>query len=339
MLKRSFAAALLALTLAGAPLRAEAPQDDLAITLNCKPPSFKVRKPPVTFTGGCPISSGVIVRLNLSRVLEGLAGGQLTPVVTAAGGGNTEVEDKKFSFTSSIDGPGKYMAQVSIPVDLQEKDHAAEVTKKTATKQSWVFEFLVWGDDLVPMLSAKLLDLNALIAECRDLLKRNEAACASEQSWIAQSKALVLEGNKLRTRIQNHELNAYYPAAMNNLFYTIRSVVGNAPYYTFGGDGKFAGAKDYHADSKKVTTFRNEDFSWENLKRYVEDSVPCAGREFSLWIVKDLRRSAGQMRQEVQDAVKAQKTAPGVDVYADRLSKATISDLDALEAEIRGIKK
>lgn len=339
MLKRSVAAVLLALTIAGAPLRAEAPQDDLPITLNCKPPSFKARKPPVTFTGSCPLSSGVIVRLSLSRVLEGLAGGQLQPLVSASGGGNTEVSEKKFNYTASVDGPGKYMVQVSIPVELQEKDLAGEVQKKTATKQAWVFEFLVWGDDLVPQLSSKMLEFLALVAECRDLLKRNEQACASEETWIASSKALVLEGSKLRSKIEKHELHAYYPAAMNNLFYTIRNVVGNAPYYTFGGDGKFSGAKDYHADSKKVSTFRNEDFSWENLKRYVEESVPCAGREFSLWIVKDLRRTAGQMRPDILDAVKAQKAAPGVDLYADRLAKATISDLDALEAEIRGVKK
>jgi hypothetical protein len=71
----------------------------------------------------------------------------------------------------------------------------------------------------------------------------------------------------------------------------------------------------------------------------VEETGPCAGREFSLWILKDLRRTAGQMRPEIQDAIKAQKSHPGVELYADRLAKATISDLDALEAEIRGIKK
>lgn len=335
MLKRSAVPLLAVFVLAGVPLRAESPQDELAVTLNCKPPSFKTRRPPVTFTGTCPLPSGVILRISLLRITEQLAANVLQSTTVAAGGGNTDIEDKKFSFTTTFDGPGKYLAQITFPVDLQERDHVAEVQKKTAAKQQWQYEFLVWGDDLVPMLSSKLLELNALVAECRDLLKRNEQACQSEQTWMAQSKALVAEGGKLNNRVSNHELKAYFPAAMNNLFYTLRNVVGNAPYYTFT-DGKFSGAKDYHADSKKVSTFRNEDFSWENLKRYVDESTAVAGREFALWIIKDLRRTAGQMRPEITDAVKAQKNHPGVDLYADRLSKATISDLDGLENDIRG---
>jgi len=339
MAKHRVAALLFTLALSGGPLGAATPQEELPVTLSCKPPSFKIKKPPATFNGTAPLPTGVIVRINLLRIAEMLTGGQLLPNVLPAGGGNMDIEDKKFSYTTSVLGPGKYMAQLSFPAELQERDHAAEVQKKTAKKASWQFEFLVWGDDLVPLLPTKLLELNALVAEARDLLKRTEQACSSEQTWLAQSKALVQEGNKLRNKLSEHELHGYFPAAMNNLFHTIRSAVGNAPYYTFGADGKFSGAKDYHADSKKVSTFRNEDFSWDNLKRYVEESLPCGGREFSLWIVKDLRRTAGQMRQEIQDAVKAQKAAPGVDLYADRLSKATISDLDALEADIRGIKK
>jgi hypothetical protein len=54
--------------------------------------------------------------------------------------------------------------------------------------------------------------------------------------------------------------------------------------------------------------------------------------------VKDLRRTAGKMRPEILEAIKLQKAAPGVDVFAERLQKATISDLDVLEADIRGKK-
>jgi hypothetical protein len=340
MSKPSLAPVLLGLLALGGPLRADAPaQEELPVTLSCKPPSFKVRHPPVTFNGTCPLPSGIILRVGLHRISESFSGGQLIPNVIDVGGGNTEIEDKKFTFVFTVDSPGKYMSKVSIPIDLQEKDHAAEVKKRTTAKENWQFEFLVWGDDLVPMLSGKLLEMNALVAEVRDLLKRDEAACTSEQSWMAQGKALTAEGMKLSNKLYTHELRAYFPAAMDNLYSTMRNVAGNAPYYTFGPDGKFSGAKDYHADSKKVSTFRNEDFSWDNLKRYVEESLPCAGREFSLWMVKDLRRVAGQMRSDIQEAVKAQKGAPGVDVYAERLLKATVADLDPLEAEIRGLKK
>jgi len=338
MIRHSLAPIFLGFLLIGSPLQAKAPQEDLAPTLTCKAPSFKVRNPLLTLNGSCALPNGVILRLDLVRVSETLSGSELQTMTLAVGGGTTEIEDKKFTYSCTLEGPGKYLPQISVPADLQELDHVAEVKKRTQAKQSWQFEFLVWGDDLVPLLPPKLMEVNALVAEVRDLLKRLEAACQSEQSWQAQAKILTPEGNKLSNKVSNSELKAYFPAAMNNLYYTIRSVVGNAPYYTFK-DGKFAGAKDYHAADKKVSTFRNEEFTWENLKRYVEETVPCAGREFSLWIVKDLRRTAGQMRPEIQQAVKSQKSAPGVDIYADRLDKATISDLDGLEADIRGTKK
>ena len=325
--------------LLGAPLRAQAPPDELAMTLTCKPPSFKIKHPPLAFNGTCPLPNGIILRVGLHRIQETLSGNELMPNVVMAGGSNTEIEDKKFAFSFVIDSPGKYMSEISIPAELQERDHAAEVMKRTAKKQKWQFEFLAWTDDLVPLLATKLTDLNALVTETRDYLKRCEAACISEQSWKSQAKVLTLEGSKLSNRISNHELRSFFPAAMDNLFYTMRSVTGNAPYYSFGADGKFSGAADYHADGKKVKTFKNEEFSWDNLKRYVEETLPCAGREFSLWMVKDLRRTAGEMRPEIQEAVKSQKAAPGVDVFAERIQKATIADLDLLEADIRGVKK
>ncbi|MBI3857038.1 MAG: hypothetical protein HY293_15235, partial [Planctomycetes bacterium] len=154
----------------------------------------------------------------------------------------------------------------------------------------------------------------------------------------AEIKPLSLEGNKFLAKLEHHDLKAYYPAAVNNLYYTIRNIVNNAPYYTYGADGKFSGAKDYHADGEKVKTYRGEEFNWDNLKRYIEDTPAIAGREFCLWIIKDLRRTAGQMRPEIQEAIKSHKAAAGVEFFQERLLKAGISDIDPLEAEIRGPK-
>jgi hypothetical protein len=311
--------------------------EDLPVTLTCKSPSFKTKRPLLVLNGTCPLSDGVRLVVTLSRSIELLTGGLLEPSFLGGGAGTVDIESKKFVYDTNIDGPAKYMATVSLSVEMQEKQHVPEVKKRTARKESWQFEFLVWGDDMVPQLGTKLQELQLVIAEARDLVKKFESACQSEQSWMAQSKPLVDEARKLRAKLETHELKAYYPAAVNNMMRTIQNIQTNAPYYTFQ-DGKFSGAKDYHADSKKVSTFRNEDFTWDNLKRYIEESMGCSGREFCLWIVKDLRRTAGQMRPEILDALKQQKATPGVDLFVERLQKATISDLDPLEAEIRGKK-
>jgi hypothetical protein len=323
----------------GLPLRAEPreAQEDLPLSLTFKTPSFKTKRALLGLNGSCPLPDGVILTVSVSHTVESLSNTVLEESVSGASSGSSEIQSKKFTYSAPIEGPGKFLVQVGVPIELQEMHHAAEVKKRTAKRTSWQFEYLVWDDDLVSQLSPKLLELQALVAEVRAEVKKFEQACDSEQEWLSQAKALTLEGNKLRAKLEGHELKAVYPAAVNNLFYTLRNVLTNAAYYTFT-NGKFSGAKDYHAENKQVSTFRKEDFNWANLKRYVEESLPCAGREFSLWIVKDLRRTAGQMRPEIQEAIKAQKAAPGVDIYVERLQKATISDLDALEADIRGKK-
>jgi len=341
MLKRiAVAAAATLLALGSSPAESQdKPGDSLGFDLVAKTPSFKVRRPILILNGTCALSDGINLKVNLSKAGESMSGNEIVPQYTGMGGGTAEISGKKFVYDTAIDGPGKYVVQVALVEELQEKHLAAEIKKKAGDKRTLQREFLVWGDELVTQLSPKLNELNALVAESREMVKKFELATMSKQGWGGESKGLAVEGSKLQNRLQNHELKAYYPAAISNLFFTIRNVVNNAPYFTFGADGKFSGASDYHADNKKVATFRNEDYNWDNLKRYVEDTTPIAGREFCLWIVKDLRRTAGQMRPEVVSAIQAQKTHPGIDFYQDRLQKATITDIDPLEAEIRGTKK
>lgn len=336
MLKRITLAAAVALLALG-PARAQ--QDDpLQLSVTCKVPLFKVRRPLMVLNGTCALPDGVILKVNLSRVTEQAAGGELQPYYIGAGNGTADIENKKFVYDTAVDGPGKYNVQVHLVDDLQEKHIAMEIKKKAGGKRSWQFEFLVWGDDLIGTVSSKLNDLTALINDTRDLVKKFERSAANKQQWDAEAKPLSLEGSKFMAKLEHHELKQFYPAAVNTLYYTVRNVVNNAPYYTYGADGKFTGAKDYHADNEKVKTYRGEEFNWENLKRYIEDTPAIGGREFCLWVLKDLRRTAGQMRPEIQDAIKKNRAAPGVDFFQERLAKATFSDIDSLEAEVRGPK-
>lgn len=338
MLRRSALLAVLAALAWGSAPAESREQEELQVSLTTKTPSFKTKEPELFMNGVCPLSDGVILKLTLSRIVESMVGIQIQPMTLNAGGRTVEISGKKFSHTQAIGGPGKYSIQVSILEDLQEKHLAAEVKKKTASKHDWYFEVLVWGDDLVPMLGGKLNELQAHIQDTRELIKKFEKAISSEQGWKADMKGLVQEGNKFLAKMENNELRAFFPATLNALHFTVQNVVGSAPYYLFDKDGKFAGAKDYHTDGKKVLTFRGDEFNWDTVRRYMDDAVSSGGREFCLWVIKDLRRTASPVRPEVQEALKHHKGLPGVDVYWERLSKAGISDLDPLETEIRGVK-
>lgn len=319
---------------------AGAAQDDpVNLSLSFKQPSFRLRRPILVLNGTAGLPDGVILKVNLSRVTEmATLSLELQPIAMGAGNGTSDIDGKKFIYDSAIEGPGKYGVQITLVDDLQEKHIAAEIKKKAGVKRQWVFEFLVWDDELVPLAAGRLPELLALTQDCRDMVAKFEKASTSKAQWDAEVKPLSSEGEKFKAKLEHHPLKAYYPAAVNNLFYTIRNVVNNAPYYTFGQDGKFTGAKDYHADNEQVKTFQGEAFNWANLKRYIENTTVMGGREFCLWVVKDLRRTAGVMRPEVKEAISRHKTAAGVDLFQERLQKATFSDLDVLETQIRGTK-
>jgi hypothetical protein len=337
MVKRIAAVVALALLALG-PARAEQ-EDGLGMSLTAKTPSFKnVRKPLLILNGTCALPDGVELKLNMTRVVEQMLGTEISPLFIGAGNGCPGVTGKKYMYDIPIDGPGKYVVNVAIIDDLQQKHLVPEIKKKVGDKRNHQYEFLVWGDDLVGTVSSKLIEMTALTKECADMVKKFEQASASKEQWAAESKVMTAEGGKLIVKLETHELKAYFPGAVGNLYYTIRTVVNNGPYYTYGPDGKFSGARDYHADGQKVKTFRNDEFNWDSLKKYVDDTPGFAGREFCLWIVKDLRRTAGQMRPDIQEAIKAHKADPGVDFWQERLSKATFSDLDVLEKELRGPK-
>lgn len=337
MVKQIAVVAALALLALG-PARAEQ-EDGLGMSLTCKTPSFRnVRKPLLIFNGTCSLPDGVELKLNMTRVVEQMLGTEISPLFLGAGNGCPGVNGKKYMYDIPIEGPGKYVVNVAIIDDLQQKHLVPEIKKKVGDKRNHQYEFLVWGDDLVSTASSKLNEMAGLTKECADMVKKFEQASASKEQWAAEAKPMTAEGSKLIVKLENHELRAFFPAAVGNLYYTMRTVVNNGPYYTYGADGKFTGAKDYHADGQKVKTFRNDEFNWDSLKKYVDETPGFAGREFCLWIVKDLRRTAGQMRPDIQEAIKAHKAAPGVDFWQERLAKATFSDLDALEKELRGPK-
>jgi hypothetical protein len=264
MLKRIVVVAALALLTLG-PAGAQQ-EDSLQLTLNAKVPGFKVRRPLLVLHGSCTLPDGTWLKFNLSRAVEQMLGAELSPLILGAGSGTVGVNGKKFSYDIPIDGPGKYVVQVSIIDDLQERHLVPEIKKKVGNKRNHQFEFLVWGDDLIATVSSKLNEITAIVTESRDVVKKFERASVTKEAWEAESKILTAEGSKFVTKLENHELKAYYPGAINNLYYTIRTVVNNGPYYTFGADGKFTGAKDYHADGQKVKTFRGDDFNWDSLK-------------------------------------------------------------------------
>jgi len=296
------------------------------VTLTCSSPAFKTRKPKLILKGGCPLPDGTVLKVTIQRMVESCSAGRMVEGPQESGGGLTEVQEKKFSFESVIVGPGRYLAMVSLSDEFQRKDLLPEIMRKAPQQRQWPFEFSAWGDDLAQQLYPKLVDLAALVAEAREKVQRFEKT--------AESPQLLKENGKLLEKIENSALvKTIFPAGQYTLQETIRSLQGSAPYFAFE-EGKFVGVKSPYPDGP-TKTFRNELFTFAAIHRYLEEVIPIAGREFSLWVVKDLRRTGGVMSAELLETLQSQKAAPGVAPYAERMEKAAAADLDALERDIR----
>jgi hypothetical protein len=341
----TFAAFLLSAALGAA--QDPKPQD---VTMTCKAPALRDKQPRLTLNGTANFPEGTVLKVTLQRQYESYAGGtRLSPTLEQAGGLLLEVKGRKFQETPAVPGPGAFGAVVTFLDDYQ-KPAIMESLKGKITTRTWQFQFAAWGDDLIATLGPKLNELDLISRECIDIAARIEKLSGSEGSWVKERKNVdargadliltkeadeaVKELAKLMTRIDRSDLKAYFPAAHSELFFTIRNMHGNTQHFVYE-QGKFAGAKSYHSGGDKLKTHRSEEFNFENLKRYLEEASPLAGREMALWIVKDLKRTSCQVRPDIQDALKNYGTHPGISFIADRLLKATVDDLKLFEEEIR----
>ncbi len=68
------------------------------------------------------------------------------------------------------------------------------------------------------------------------------------------------------------------------------------------------------------------------MKKYLTEASEAAGREFALWVIKDIRR-AGKVSETLIRAIKNHADHPGLSLYTNRLQQG--EHLEELENLIR----
>ena len=313
-----------------------APAEERAVTLTCKAPSFKVRRPPLRFVGTVAWPDGVMLKVTVNRLNEALDDGAVVPRLLHLATGLAEVGGRRFEYGIPADGPGLYRVDVALLGDFQRKEILVEVQAGRILERQWSFEFPIWDDGLAGSLAPKLRDVAAMAAECRAMLDQFERASETQGQWQTESKSMVRANALLLQKLEKSELHALYPAAMAQLYYTVRNVQGTSSYFAWK-DGRFAGGVSYHANGREMETYRQEKFAWEPLKRYLDEAVRCAGREFGLWVVKDVRRG-GAFRPELEQAILDGKGVSEAAVEG-RLEALEVGRLGDLEAALRGHRR
>ncbi|HEX7899428.1 MAG TPA: hypothetical protein VF950_16800 [Planctomycetota bacterium] len=314
-----------------------AQDNKVEMILAAKVPNPKAKRPLLQCDGAVPLPDMAILFVSVGRSYETWVNGKLEPMLSGAGGLMAQVKERKFSLGNPIDGPGLFAVRVDLREELQNPKVLEHLKKTPVQPRSWNFLFSAWNEDLVQALVSNLQELDQLAADALEMVKRYELACAKEEVWKAQAKDLTAENGKLLKRCEQSSLKALYPAALTQIHYTVRNLQGNSPYFTFEA-GKFVGATSYHADNQKLKTFREEDFTFENFKRYCLESVSVAGREFCLWILKDFRRAGNVLHPDASEAVTQMKTHAGVAEFVERLKALKAEELEQAEKEVRAAK-
>lgn len=317
-------------------LLASEPQDETVLSLTCKGPLGRGRQKSLRFDGNGALPDNAVLKITVNPLAERWAADRIDSVNLGADGSVTQVKNRKFDLELDVAGPGEYGVKVELLDEFQSPQLMQSIKGKYAPR-AWTFKFHAWDDRMVEQLWPKLQELDGLIAEAQAMVRKFELACQTEQTWQAQAKALTAENAKLLQELERaRELKAYFPAALDQVFYTVRNVQGTSNYFIWK-EGTFAGGKSYHSDNEEVKTWRNEQFTYANLRRYVDEGLHIAGRELCLWVLKDARR-AKDVRPEAVDAVKSAKAHAGVAEFAAQIEALKLEEIDTVEQAVRRAK-
>jgi hypothetical protein len=300
-----------------------------------KLPPASGRSPRLVFKATSPLPEELVFLVRTVRLEEKLAAGRIESSVLESPSGTATLRHGGFEYDWNFPGPHLLRLEVSAPDGLQEMPLVKQL-RMPESERTWAFEFFAWDEHLLSRIGPQLAEITDLDRETRDLATRIEAACANEELFKDRRKALIAEAERLTTRTENFGKAGLYPAASGPVTAVARDLANSMPLFKWE-DGKFCGPIDYHADNKKGRTHRNVPFEFETLRKYLDEAVVVAGREFDLWILKDVRRAGLQdlHRRIVREHAKH----PGVSEFVERLQNSAGEDLGKLELEIRSIKK
>ena len=318
-------------------LVAAAPETQEPVTLNLtfKGPFPKGRTSVLQLTGEGKLPNLAVVEISILQHVEYWKTNKLESRMADTGGFITRMENGKFSGTKPISGPGVIAVRVDL-LDENQNEAVGKLTKNLSPKK-WMFTFSAFGDDFMGQLETKLDLVDELAAEALAILKEFQEGTVKEDAWKTLQPQLEPRIKKLNTRADQLDVRDHFRAAMTEIISTISGVQMNLRYIVFK-DGKFAGAKDYHAGDNQVKTHRNDAYAHENFNRYIEEAPAIAGRELCLWVVKDFRRMQNALRPETAELIKRVSKRAGVAEFAERLAALSPETVEALEKDVREAK-
>jgi hypothetical protein len=285
------------------------------------------------------LPDGATLTLRIGRLEERFKAGALKADEQLVGSSLGFVKDGALLWTGPTGGPGSYRVTAELLADLQKlKVIQALKERNLALPQKWSFEFEAWGDALAAQLGRALEEFDKQEAKAQALVQQGVQASASRETWRAATPKLTEDIRALEAELGTCASKQVFTAAGSRLVSAVGILFGAMRFARFDrGTGKLTGFFNMENPQDPVVKFEDEVLSWDCLKRRLADMKETAGREFALWALKDMRRTAGRPSPALLAALQAGASHAGLAPFADRLMKG--SPPRELEAEIRTPKK
>lgn len=273
----------------------------------------------ITLEGTVPAPEGANIRLTLLGTAETHAPGRTGIVLGNQGNVAPAVvqpaRQKKVKFELTLQAHGYFRANLM---------HQGGAGK-------WSVEVPIWDDKMIPKVVAGFPDAQALVKEGRAIVEKVKGATGSKAAWDAKKAAIGEELGKYLQKAQGDPLKGPYPATIGASLAVLNYIQGTMPDYKWEG-GKFL-VKNVYGE---VKDFEGKPYSFATFLKYMEETEALGGREFALWIAKDVRRGGDpkKLALEVQKLAKQPAVAP----FAAKLAGLTRENAEAIEKEIRNVK-
>jgi hypothetical protein len=303
----------------------EGQEEPVRLELRCTPAVVrgKVR---LRLEGSAALPEGTRVRMVVSRLEEMPGEKGFAPSEAVACTALAPVREGRFRADRPVETEGTYRVRVHV---LQEDQFAGILGDIRAwPDRAWRVECAAWDDGLPGRLVVALEELDSLVEEVVALAGRFLKVSPSKEEWEKVYPELDEAAAALLRKSEQSPARGLFTATTRALDTALRLLKSYASFVVFGEDGarglELKGSMRLRADKFQAMSF-------ESLKGDAECLREVAGREFALWVVKDLRRAGP--REALLEVVRIQAERPGTAPYAARLESG--SDLDALEREIR----
>jgi hypothetical protein len=266
----------------------------------------------ILISGSLPVPDRVIINAGLHRISERLNGTKLEKQKVLVNSIQQWIKNKSFDGSFSIETQGEYEIELEVPRSGPNADHSREIESALGDARTWTFTFMLWTDPFLEGLQAKMKSVFVDATEVQMLIRRFENSATTESTWEAAKDKLYEAGVALGQKLQEGPEYFVFHASIQALHRKVRWITD--PPKSFQGD---------------------IEAMWQKLKQPFDESI--CGKELTLWLIKDLRRTSGKRSDSWRAALSASKELQGVKEWALQLSDVTAEALDFLELKVRGI--